>query len=111
MYGGLGAQAAGLGGSGSAVRGRRCVLGSVAWGNWGGYAVEVLCLPDVPVQCRPIRVGEEGLGQEREGSVGSSSVVCNWQMCGDVGSVELGGSPVWSGHIYIGSIHSRGDWR
>ena len=23
----------------------------------GGYAIEVLCLPDVPVQCRPIRVG------------------------------------------------------
>ena len=34
------------------------------WG--GGYAVEVLRLPDVPVQCRPIRVGEEGLGQGRE---------------------------------------------
>ena len=33
----------------------------------GGYAVEVLCLPDVPVQCRPIRVGEDGLGQGRGG--------------------------------------------
>ena len=32
-----------------------------------GYAVEVLCLPDVPVQCRPIRVGEDGLGQGRGG--------------------------------------------
>ena len=26
------------------------------------------------------------------GSVGSSSVVCNWQVCGDVGSAELGGA-------------------
>ena len=67
MYGGLGAQTAGLGGSGSAVRGRHCVLRSIAWGSWGGYAIEVLCLPDVPVQCRPIRVGEDGLGQGREG--------------------------------------------
>ena len=33
----------------------------------GGYAVEVLGLPDVPVQCRPIRVGEGGLGQGRGG--------------------------------------------
>ena len=71
------AQTAGLGGSGSAVRGH-CIVGSIAWGNWGGYAVEVLCLPDVPVQCRPIRVGEDGLGQGRGvGSVVSSSVVCS----------------------------------
>ena len=25
--------------------------------------VWALCLPDVPVQCRPVRVGEDGLGQ------------------------------------------------
>ena len=45
----------------------------------GGYAVEVLCLPDVPVQCRPIRVREDGLGQGGGGggSVESSSVVCS----------------------------------
>ena len=43
----------------------------------GGYAVEVLRLPDVPVQCRPIRVGEDGLGKGHGGSIGSSSVVCN----------------------------------
>ena len=42
-------------------------LGIRCLGQLGGYAVEVLCLPDVPVQCRPIRVGEDGLGQGREG--------------------------------------------
>ena len=57
----------GLGGPGGAVRGRG-IVGSIAWGDWGGgCAVEVLRLPDVPVQCRPIRVGEDGLGQGREG--------------------------------------------
>ena len=42
-------------------------LGIHCLGQLGGYAVEVLCLPDVPVQCRPIRVGEDGLWQGREG--------------------------------------------
>ena len=42
-------------------------LGIHCLGRLGGYAVEVLGLPDVPVQCRPIRVGEGGLGQGRGG--------------------------------------------
>ena len=43
-----------------------------------GYAVEVLGLPDVPVQCRPIHVGVDGLGLGRGGgSVESFSVVCS----------------------------------
>ena len=67
--------------------------GVVSWDPLlgGGYAVEVLGLPDVPVQCRPVRVGEDGLGQGRGGSIGSSSVVCSWQVCGDGGSAERGG--------------------
>ena len=48
--------------------------GVVSWDplfctSGGGYAVEVLRLPDVPVQCRPIRVGEDGLGQGHGGGV------------------------------------------
>ena len=97
MYGGLGAQTAGLGGSGSAVRGRRCVLRSIAWGNWRGYAIEVLSLPDVPVQCRPIRVGEDGLGQGRGGGVHwvilrglQLAGVWGWWQCRAWGAVRCG---------------------
>ena len=64
-------------------------------------------------QCSAVQSVSErrACGRGVSGSVGSSSVVCSWQMCGDVGSAELGGSPVWSGHIRIGSIHSMGGWQ
>ena len=42
---------------GQAVRSEGVVFALGDWG--GGYAVEVLRLPDVPVQCRPIRFGED----------------------------------------------------
>ena len=67
MYGGLGAQATGFEGSGSAVRGR-CIVGFIVLDSWGD-AVQRLRLPDVPVQCRPVRVGEDGLGQGHGGGV------------------------------------------
>ena len=54
---------------GRAVRsGGMVSFDSLLGATGGGYAVEVLCLPDVPVQCRPIRVGEDGLGQGRGGA-------------------------------------------
>ena len=89
-------------------------MGSIAMDNWGGgYAVEVVRLPDVPVQCRPIRVGEDGLGQGRGG--GGPLGRPSWfaiDRCAEMVAVQsLGGSPVWSGHIHIGSIRSMGDWR
>ena len=54
---------------GRAVRSGGMVSLDSLLGATGGYAVEVLCMPDVPVQCRPIRVGEDGLGQGRGGGV------------------------------------------
>ena len=62
----------------------------------GGYAVEVLRLPDVPVQCRPVRVGEDSLGQGHEGvcwvifrGLQLADVRGCWQ-CGARGAVRCG---------------------
>ena len=87
LDGGLGSYATGSGGAGGAIRGRWPVLCTIGVDrlvrSWACQMSQCSAVQSVSGR----RAWSRGVG----GSVGSASVVCSLQMCGDGGRKELGG--------------------
>ena len=110
MDGGLGAQATEFGGSGCAVRGRG-IMGAIARYDWGGGMLLRSWACQMS-QCSAVQSVSERMAWGRGvggGPLGRPPWFAVGRCVEMVAVQSVGGSPVWSGHIHISSIHSMGD--